>query len=312
MNVNYINPRKTQLVDPKTFSPDYMVFAKPRILTIKEMGKVPYMQIPIGYKNDDGSIGELCLLTEKLFSFGISPPFQNLPTAHYSLSLSLHDRMEPTDEQLLFTDTVTAILKTTREFLESMKLHPDLEAHNLKITTDRLDSFESAPIKWKKLCKETKKRVDISPLMNVKLIVKNTDGVEILSSHVVDTKNRPIQLHEYLNKFCNAQCVLKFDGVFIGGMLITMQIKLVQGVLEPIPDQAKPRFHIPMLETVTAYDTVPSIIGGSPQPLNHDGDLISLSSDDGHGMPDHEIPDHGMPDHEMGPRKELTVDIPDN
>lgn len=284
-----INPRKTQMVHPGTsFDATKIVFGNPRIMCIKDMGKVKYMQIPIGYRNADNTIGELCLMTEKLFSFGISPPFQNLPTAPYTLSLSLYDKLDPTPEQKTFTNNVKSILSTARAFLESMKSHPDLEANNLKITTDRLDTFESSPIKWTKLCKDTKRRVDISPLMNVKLIVKMVDNdqghpEEILSTNLVDIKNNPIQLHEFINKYCYAQCVIKFDGLFIGGMLITLQLKIEQGVLDPISEEKRPQFPIPMLETLKPYDNTPSIHASSLSGTNLD---FNRNDNDTNSIPD--------------------------
>lgn len=219
----------TKLTTTDKFNVKNMVFANPKVLEIPNMKGSKYIIVPIAYKNEDKTVGDLCLLTEKLFSFGISEPFQ--PDGAYTIGLSMYSRDNITDAEKAFMKNVTSLLKHAREHLKTLKTHPDFVKNKLTITEDKLNEFENTPVKYPK-DKATGQANMNNPTMNIKLTYSNSKGVKTVTSHIVDGKGKRLNPADLIKKYGTAQCVLKFEGLFIGKSIISCQIKLTEAVIE--------------------------------------------------------------------------------
>jgi hypothetical protein len=219
----------TQLTKSENFDIKNVMFAKPKVLEIPNMKGVKYIIVPVAYKNKDGTVGDLCLLTEKVFTFGISEPFQS--DGAYTLALSLHSREGPTAAELAFTDNLTKFLEHAKAHLKSLKTHTDVVKNKLNIGDDKLNDFASSPLKWPK-DKASGETLKHSPIMNVKLMYKYTNGTKSVTSHIVNSKGKKINYTDLVKKYGHAQCVIKIEGLFVGKGVISCQIKLMEAVIE--------------------------------------------------------------------------------
>ena len=219
----------TKLTMTDKFNAKNMVFASPKVLEIPSIKGSKYIIVPIAYKNEDKTVGDLCLLTEKLFCFGISEPFQ--ADGAYTIGLSMYSRDNITDAEKAFMKNVTALLKHARDHLKTLKTHPDFVKNKLTITEDKLNEFETTPVKYPK-DKATGQLNMNSPTMNIKLMYSTLNGVKTVTSHIVDGKGRKLNPVDLIKKYGTAQCVLKFEGLFIGKSIISCQIKLTEAVVE--------------------------------------------------------------------------------
>ena len=241
----------TQLIKAADFKAENMVFAKPKVLDVPNAKGVKYVLIPIAYKNADGTIGDMCLLTEKVFTFGISEPFNS--DSAYTLALSLHNRISPTENEKRFTDNIQSMLKHARQHIQSISTSSEFTKNKLSITKDKMGDFETTPLKWAK-DKATGESTMANPIMNVKLMTKFRDGEKKITSLIVDPKGKPISHTDLIKKYGNAQCVLKIDGLFIGKSVVSCQIRLLEAVIETNETRAKPLF-APMWTADSAEDT---------------------------------------------------------
>ena len=72
-----------------------------------------------------------------------------------------------------------------------------------------------------------------NPVMNIKLMMKTVEGEKKMISHITDKNGRKINHLDLVKKYGTAQCVIKFDGLFIGKTVISCQLKLLEAVIEP-------------------------------------------------------------------------------
>jgi hypothetical protein len=103
----------------------------------KSVPQINYKRIMIRTKNSDGTIGDLILPTEKLFSFGVSEN-TNQETGKvngYVMPLCLHTRDGATKEEKEWSETFTNIVEKCKDHLLANKEeieYFDLERNDLK------------------------------------------------------------------------------------------------------------------------------------------------------------------------------------
>lgn len=213
----------TQLTSASGYDTKRMVFSEP------QNGTIPGSQPPISYKrinistlNEDGSIGDLIIPTEELFSFGVSEnkdPNSQAVNGHV-LPLCLWDRDGATPEQEAWVETFNAVVERCKKHL--IKHKEEIEQYEL--TMNDLKKFN--PLYWKK---EKGKIVEgRGPTLYGKLIASKKQG-KILTQfyNENDEKLDPMTL---LGKYCYAKSAVKIESIFIGNK-ISLQVKIYESTV---------------------------------------------------------------------------------
>lgn len=202
-------------------------------------GVIPNSQPPIGYrrisistKYPDGTVGDLILGTEELFSFGVSEN-KELGTQKvngYSLPLCMYNRDGPTPSQLAWVTTFDKIVDRIKKYLVDHK--DELELYEL--TMDQLIKFN--PLYWKK--EKGKKVEGRGPSLYPKLISSKKNGGKIMTSFC-DENGNDLDPMTLIGKYCYATCAIKVESIFIGSK-ITLQVKLHQANIRLAESSFKP------------------------------------------------------------------------
>ncbi len=137
--------RSNQLTQVAEYDIKRMIFSEP------QHGSVPntpivYKRIAISTLNKDGTVGDLILPTETLFSFGVSEN-KNAETDKVNghvLPLCLWSKDGPTKEEKTWTDTFDKIVEHCKNYLVDHR--DNIEQYTLEIT----DLKKFNPLYWKK------------------------------------------------------------------------------------------------------------------------------------------------------------------
>ena len=103
----------TQLTAASGYDPkSRMVFSEPISGSVPDT-KIEFKRINISTRNDDGSVGELILPTERLFSFGVSENVSQDTgkVTGYTFPLCLWTRDNPTAQEKAWTDTFDRVVE---------------------------------------------------------------------------------------------------------------------------------------------------------------------------------------------------------
>ena len=115
-----MNSNPPQLNSAESFDVNKIIFSKPQDGSIPDSKPaITYKRINISTLNDDGSVGELIVPTERLYSYGVSEN-TNMDTGKvngYVLPLVLHDKNGVTNEQKAFVETFNNIVEKCKEYL---------------------------------------------------------------------------------------------------------------------------------------------------------------------------------------------------
>lgn len=211
----------TQLTKASNFDVNNLVFSQPQTATIpNSKPPINYKRINISVKNTDGSIGDLVLETERLFSFGVSanrnPETQAING--YVMPLCLWNRDGATNAEKQFTDVFDGIIEKCKHHLIQEK--EEIEKYDLDMA--ELKKFN--PLYWKR--EKGKVISGTGPTLYCKLIVSKKDGNERIISVFWDGESGdqvdPMQLQ---GKYCYVKAAVKIESIFIGNKC-SMQIKL--------------------------------------------------------------------------------------
>lgn len=211
----------TQLTSASGYDTNNLIFSDVQHESIpKSVPQINYKRIMIRTKNRDGSIGDLILPTEKLFSFGISEN-TNQETGKvngYVMPLCLHTRDGATKEEKEWSDTFTAIVEKCKDHLLANK--EEIENFDL----ERNDLKKLNPLYYKR---DKGKIVPGSgPTLYAKLIVSKKQDNKILTMYF-DFNGDSIDPMTLLGKYCYAKCAIKIESIFIGNR-IALQVKLYE------------------------------------------------------------------------------------
>lgn len=209
----------TQLTSASGYNINRMIFSKPISASVPNT-PISYQRINISTKNPDGSIGDLIIATEELFSFGVSanrsPDTQQING--YVMPLCLWNKEGASKEEKNWTDVFDNIVEHTKEHLVSNREeigHYDLEMSDLK---------RFNPLYWKK---ERNQIVPgTGPTLYCKLIMSRKDGNENILSKFYDMEtNENIDAMDLLGKYCYVRAAVKIESIFIGNKC-SFQVKL--------------------------------------------------------------------------------------
>jgi len=211
----------TQLTYTKNYNVNRMVFSAPLLCTVPNSQSkisITYKRINVSTKNEDGSIGDLVLATDKLFSFGVSEnKSETGQVTGYSLPLCLWNKDGPSDSEKQWTDTFNQIVEHCKKHL--LENRNDIEMYDLEVS----DLKKFNPLYWKK-----EKNVVVpntGPTLYTKLIVSKKED-KILSTFYDSDTGEELDAMHLMGKYCFVNAAVKIESIYIGGTKIALQVKL--------------------------------------------------------------------------------------
>lgn len=234
----------TQLINVDNYDVNNVVFSEPVCSSIPDsVPKIEFKRINISTRNDDGTVGELCIPTEKLFSFGLSTN-TNQETGKingYTYPLCLWNRDGATPQQKQFTDVFNAIVDKCIDHLLEVK--DEIELYELSKSDLTKSKGGLNPLYWKKERYTDKKGKTImrpvpgtGPTLYPKIIYsKKNDKFLTKFYDVDDNEFDPLEL---MGKYSHTTAVIKIESIFIG-RVVSLQVKLYEAVVEPISSGVK-------------------------------------------------------------------------
>ena len=260
----------TQLCSAESFDISKMIFSDPIEGSIPD-STIKYRRINISYIYEDGSIGELVIPTERIYSYGLSENV-NQTTGKidgYSLPLVLYNKNGPTPQEKQFVDTFNDITNTCKKYLldekDNLELY-DLEANDLK---------KFNPIYYKR---DKGKIIEGSPpTLYAKLIVKKDkkDGNRIISKFYDEESGEGIIPLNILGKACYTSSVIKFESIFLGNKY-AMQVKLYESNIKTIETGMKRLLPLPSIRPKAISQVITN--SSNINPLDDDADDADAGS----------------------------------
>lgn len=224
----------TQLINATNYNTNNMMFTAPQSGSVPGNGpSISFSRINISTKNADGSVGELIIPTDRLFSFGVSE--NTSPDTGkvngWTMPLCLYDRDGPTDSQKAWVKTFDNIVEKCIDHILDNK--EELEKFDL----ERSDLKKFNPLYWKKEKKMVggKQQLVVAegtgPTLYSKLIYSKKN--ENFVTKFYDVNDNLIDPLDMLGKYSYTTGAVKIESIFIGNK-ISLQVKLYEAVIEPI------------------------------------------------------------------------------
>jgi hypothetical protein len=209
----------TQLTAASGYNTSNMIFSDPQCGSIPDSKPaISFKRINIQTRNSDGSVGDLILSTEKIFSFGVCEN-TNMETGKvngYVLPLCLYNKDFPTASEKEFVTTFNNIVDKIKSHL--IEHRESFEQEDL----DERDLKKLNPLYYKK---EKGKVVDkAGPTLYAKLIMSKKLN-KITTMFFDPNTGSEIDPLELIGKFGFATTAIKFESIFIGNK-ISLQIKV--------------------------------------------------------------------------------------
>lgn len=232
---------ETTLTSLKGYNPTNMVFSEPQSGAVpNSTPKIEFQRINIQTRNPDGTVGELIVPTERVFSYGVSENV-NQDTGKvtgYTFPLCLYTRDNPTPNEIEWVEGFENIVEHCIDHL--VENREEIGQYELQRSDLTKSKGGLNPIYWKRervkdeaSGKMVWKKVDgCGPTLYTKLIwsKKNNKSLTYFSS----TSDEPIDSHDLMSKYCYANAAVKIESIFISGTgKISLQIKLYEAVVEP-------------------------------------------------------------------------------
>jgi hypothetical protein len=264
-----ISYRHTELIDLSNYDLNRLFIDNVVENEIKQGNKtIKYYNIQLGSRNDSG-VGEFVFdIPYQAHSFGVEE-FQNEKgqVTNHSVSLSLVDASNPTEEQLALVKQFTAVVEKIKAHLISVKKEikrPTLDASELKKFNPMRQSLDE----------DGQPKGDawyFSPKLMSRKVYKKEDGIaeadeefelkietKFYLEDQFDAKGEPLEISplEFLNKkHFKFRGSIKLDKVYIGSV-ITLQCKVYDGVVQHVENKRKRlcRIGAPSSSGVAAHD----------------------------------------------------------
>ena len=267
----------TQLISASSYDVKNMVFSTPVEQKIPD-SKISSKRIFISTKNSDGTIGELCMATDEIYSFGVNINLdeknKDLVTG-YTMPLCLFNKNGPSESEKQFVDTFNRIVEKCKDHIIDSK--------------DILDQYSLERSELKKICnslyykRDPKNKAKImeeaGPTLYAKLIF-NKKKNEVTTTFFNSQTGKEINPMELIEKHCYAKAVIKFESIFIGNK-ISLQIKLYDCGIKMIDSGRKKLLPRPVVSS-----TVNIVVNNDFNPLDDDDDIFDI--DDAGSLKDEE------------------------
>ena len=233
------NERSNQLAQVADYDVKRMVFSDPIKGSIPNT-TISYKRINISTLNKDGSVGDLILPTERLFSFGVSEnvdPATKRVNGHV-LSLCLFNRDSPTQAEKAWVETFNNIVENCKKHL--IKNKEEIEQYELAMND--LKKFNVLYYR-----REKGKIVEgTGPTLYAKLIASKKHN-KILSMFF-NTDSEPLDPLNLLGKYCYVKAAIKIESIFVGNK-ISFQVKLYEAEVEMMDAGMRPLLSRPKVST---------------------------------------------------------------
>lgn len=246
--------KTNQLSDPENYDVQKMIFSDP-----VSGGQIAgTRRILITTMNKDGTVGDLILPTERVFSFGVSEnkSIDKQTVNGHVLPLCLWNKDAPTKREKQWTTTFDAIVEHIKDYLLEHK--EDLELYDLTVA----DLKKLNPLYWKR---EKGKIVEgTGPTLYAKLIEskKNNKILTMFFNEEGETID-PLSLS---GKYCYANGAIKIESIFLGSK-ISLQVKLYEATVSVTDNGFKPL--LPKARSKTAGSLLKN---GSAPPIDEEDD----------------------------------------
>ncbi len=265
----------TMLTNVSTFDVSNMIFSEPVTGSIPDSTpKIEFRRINIMTKNPDGTVGDLVLGTERLFSFGVSEnkSQETGKVSGWTMPLCLHSRDGATQSETEFVNTFNSIVDRCKEHLVDNREEIDrfdLEMSDLKKFNPLY--YKKEKTTCKKTGKTTLKNVG-GPTLYAKLIYSKKNGKFVTSffNKLDGTELDPLAL---TGKYCYTRAAVKIESIFIGNK-ISLQVKIYEAEVEEV-STGRQR----LLVTARAPPAT-SILGHTPSTADDDDDDGSIQGSD--------------------------------
>ncbi len=221
--------QSNELTSAQTYDVNRMIFSKPIDAKIQQAPNSK--RIYLTTINDDGkTTGDLILETPNLFSYGVQEDrgFQkglseeqknNAKIVGYKAPLLLFDsKRGASEEEQKFIDIFNAICERCKEHLVENRKEIqkwDLEIRDLKSLN---------PIYQKR----DKITGELEPNSTPTLYVKLMGYPDRVLTILFDSNDNDLTVQDVLNKRCRMDAAIKFESIFIGAKVISLQVKLYQ------------------------------------------------------------------------------------
>jgi hypothetical protein len=227
-----MSDKNNQITDIYTFNPNNLIFSDKIECKIPN-SPLKYNRIHISTKNPDGTIGDLLIETEELFSFGVN---ENRDTktqelTGYSLALCLYSNAsDPTEKEKAWKEAFeTRIVAPIVDWL--LKNKKELKFFDL----ERLHLKKINPIYVQK-DKETGEAVSgKSPVLSPKLVENKKRGT--IESAFYDHEGNTINPLTLIKKNCRATTVIKIESIYNSSDKFSLQYKVYESEVK-IVDRA--------------------------------------------------------------------------
>ena len=261
----------TQLTQPAGYNVNNMVFSKP------EVGNIPgsamnFQRIRISTKNPDGTMGDLVVPTETIFSFGVQ---ENTDMASgavngYTMPLCLWNKDGPSTEEKAFSDKFDEIVEHIKSYVIDHR--DDIEKYDL----DMSDLKKFNPLYWKR---ERGQIVEgRGPTLYAKLLVSKKDGNRIMTTfYDADSGEEIEDPMDLLKKYCYVNAAIKFESIFIGTK-VSLQVKLYEASVKMLSSGPKRLLKIaprPTVEPTLTFEEEDSDAGSIANSSDDEDEVVS-------------------------------------
>jgi hypothetical protein len=229
----------TQLTPAEGYNPKKcMIFSEPIVGSIPDSKvKIEFKRINISTRNEDGSIGELIIPTERLYSFGVSENTSQETgnVTGFTFPLCLWNRDGVTPAEKIWVDTFNDIVENCMDYLIDNKEEIDM----FDLTRADLTKSKGGlnPLYWKKEKFTDDKGKTVlrnvpgkGPTLYAKLIYSKKQDKFL--TQFFDNNDSIIDARQLMGKHCYAKGAVKIESIFVGAK-ISLQVKLYEAVVEP-------------------------------------------------------------------------------
>ena len=229
----------TQLTPAEGYNPKKcMIFSEPIVGSIPDSKvKIEFKRINISTRNEDGSIGELIIPTERLYSFGVSENTSQETgnVTGFTFPLCLWNRDGVTPAEKTWVDTFNDIVENCMDHLIDNKEEIDM----FDLTRADLTKSKGGlnPLYWKKEKFTDDKGKTVlrnvpgkGPTLYAKLIYSKKQDKFL--TQFFDNNDSIIDARQLMGKHCYAKGAVKIESIFVGAK-ISLQVKLYEAVVEP-------------------------------------------------------------------------------
>lgn len=220
---------QTQLTSASGYDTNNMLFSDPIPGSIPN-SPITFKRITITTRNPDGSIGELIIPTERVFSFGVgeNKSMDTGKTNGYVMPLCLHSKDAPTKQEKEWTETFNNIVEKCKDHILDSK--DSIEQYDI----ERNDLKKLNPLYYKK---EKGKVVEgTGPTLYTKLIVSKK--LDKITSIFFNSDGEDVDPLDLLGKYCYTTAAIKIESIFIGNK-ISLQIKLYEAEVKLVQSGMK-------------------------------------------------------------------------